>query len=204
MNNQTSIKAIIFDCGGVFFRNDNMIDLARMLAKKYQADVAELNQLLTTGWADVRLVNTTNDRRFFQTIAEKLNISATQVFEDFLNMPEFFPKTAKILKSLHAQKFQTAMLSNHMATWHQGLLNKYRLTQFFNPIVTSYNTGLAKPDPKIYRELLRQLQTPAENCLFIDDLAKNLSPAEALKIHTIKFTTPENLKVELIKFGIKV
>ena len=50
--------------------------------------------------------------------------------------------------------------------------------------VVSAIQRMAKPDTKIYAEVLRQIGTPAEECLFIDDSSANCKAAETLDIQT--------------------
>ena len=55
----------------------------------------------------------------------------------------------------------------------------------------SYKVGARKPDQEIYRRALNALQTPAEQCFFIDDLADNVAAARAAGINAVQFV-PEN------------
>jgi putative hydrolase of the HAD superfamily len=58
----------------------------------------------------------------------------------------------------------------------------------WDAIVLSEQVGVRKPDPAIYLHTLDSLQLPAEDCVFVDDHAVNLPPAEALGIRTIHHT----------------
>jgi FMN phosphatase YigB (HAD superfamily) len=58
-----------------------------------------------------------------------------------------------------------------------------------------------KPDAAIYRHLLKELGTRAEETLFIDDRAVNIEAAEALGIKGLVFTTVEQLRADLIAQG---
>ena len=73
-------------------------------------------------------------------------------------------------------------------------MTRWDLWSLFDPIVTSYGEGVAKPDPEIYQRLLQKLDVPAEQCLFIDDIERNLLPAQQLGMKTILFTSDLNLE----------
>lgn len=64
-----------------------------------------------------------------------------------------------------------------------------RLTEFgvidlFDYVINSARVGLAKPDPRIYRLALTKADTSPEQCLFVDDKARNIEPAAALGMKT--------------------
>ena len=54
----------------------------------------------------------------------------------------------------------------------------------FDRVFLSYEMQLAKPDPKIFTEVLRQAGIAAHETLFIDDNADNIAAAAALGIAT--------------------
>lgn len=55
----------------------------------------------------------------------------------------------------------------------------------------SYQMGLRKPDPQIYRRVLDELGAEGDDCLFLDDLPENVEAARAAGIHAYHFI-PEN------------
>jgi FMN phosphatase YigB (HAD superfamily) len=61
----------------------------------------------------------------------------------------------------------------HLDTGHQRPV----FGGVFQGIFLSFELGLRKPEPAIYREVRRQIGLPAERLLFIDDLQENLHPA---------------------------
>ena len=54
-----------------------------------------------------------------------------------------------------------------------------------------------KPDPAIYRLLLDRYSLNPEECVFLDDIQKNLDAAKAFGIHTILFRSMEQAREEL-------
>jgi len=55
----------------------------------------------------------------------------------------------------------------------------------------SYQMGVRKPHPEIYRHALNQLGVDGAHCFFIDDLPENIEAARTLGIHAHQFL-PEN------------
>jgi FMN phosphatase YigB (HAD superfamily) len=61
---------------------------------------------------------------------------------------------------------------------------------------------MAKPDPAIYRHVLKELGTQPEETLFLDDKLVNVEAAEALGIKAIQFSTVDRLRADLIGAGL--
>jgi epoxide hydrolase-like predicted phosphatase len=72
---------------------------------------------------------------------------------------------------------KTALLSN---SW--GNRESYEFEHFdalFDAVVISGEVGLRKPDPEIYALAARDVGVPAEQCVFVDDIAANVRGAVA-------------------------
>src|ERR1700733_13609081 len=61
----------------------------------------------------------------------------------------------------------------------------------------SCRVGLAKPDPAVYEAVLADLGATPQSVLFIDDRAENVLAATALGLHTVRFTSAEELPGQL-------
>nr|WP_308358222.1 HAD-IA family hydrolase [Streptomyces sp. NEAU-Y11] len=68
----------------------------------------------------------------------------------------------------------------------------------FDAVVLSERAGVRKPSPAIYQLALDALGLTGAECVFVDDHAHNLPPAEALGIRTLHHTTdPESTAAQL-------
>jgi len=72
----------------------------------------------------------------------------------------------------------------------------------FDVLVWSYQLGIVKPDPAIYRHTLSELGTRPDETLFIDDKRPNVEAAWALGIQAIEYSSVEDLREELIAAGL--
>ena len=63
--------------------------------------------------------------------------------------------------------------------------------------VWSCRAHLIKPDPEIYRLLLREYGLEAEECVFIDDMPANIEAAKRLGMKGIIFRDPDQLAADL-------
>lgn len=194
----TSIQAIIFDFGGVLSTHDNLETIGRLLAKKHHVDARTVDEITLRGWLKAR-VNPHHDRVFWTELAQALSISPKSLQREYLRFPKRVPEVIRFARQLKRRGYRLAMLSNQIMSWHQLLMKRWRLTDLFETVVTSYASGIAKPDTAIYKMTLKHLKLPAEACIYIDDREANLRPAEALGMRTILATTPAKLVRDLQK-----
>ncbi|MBI3630146.1 MAG: HAD-IA family hydrolase [Candidatus Rokubacteria bacterium] len=61
----------------------------------------------------------------------------------------------------------------------------------FDAFIESAVVGLRKPDPRIYELVCRELRVERPRAAFLDDIGRNLKPARALGMATIKVNDPD-------------
>ncbi|MBQ0022018.1 MAG: HAD family phosphatase [Prevotellaceae bacterium] len=99
-------------------------------------------------------------------------------------------KKLEVVKQLH-EKYNTYMLSNtNEAHWEYIYNNSFPthkpdLSLYFNKVFLSQEMHLAKPNPQIYKEMLKAIDATPSECLFIDDASANTIAAENLGIKTL-------------------
>jgi len=101
------------------------------------------------------------------------------------------------------QHYRLAALATISREWLDYKREKHNLDSYFEVTVSSGYSGLAKPDPNIYRMVLEKLNVKPEECLFIDDSRRTLPPAEKLGMKTMLFSGQSDLEKNLKELGIK-
>jgi putative hydrolase of the HAD superfamily len=96
---------------------------------------------------------------------------------------------------------KTAVLSNMGDSVHASIMQAFAWLKDFDALVWSYELGYAKPDARIYEEVLRRLDVRAEEMLFLDDKAVNVDVARALGIEGLVYSTMEKLGADLAARG---
>lgn len=105
-------------------------------------------------------------------------------------------------QQLKKRGFLTAILSNMGDNVLANIEREFDWLSQFDVLVWSYQLLMAKPDPAIYRYVLKQLGTLSDETLFIDDKAVNIDAANALGMTGLLFTTVEQLRADLIAQGL--
>jgi putative hydrolase of the HAD superfamily len=96
----------------------------------------------------------------------------------------------------------TAILSNLGDTVHANIEREFAWLSRFNVLVWSYELRIAKPDPAIYRHVLKELCVRPEEALFVDDKQVNIDAARALGMKGSVFTNVAQLRADLISQGL--
>jgi putative hydrolase of the HAD superfamily len=100
-------------------------------------------------------------------------------------------------RALHERGVRFAMLTNNVREWEPLWRTKLPVDDIFETVVDSGFVGLRKPDRAIYAIVLERLGLPAEECVFVDDLAVNIEAARALGFAVVHFRETEQAIAEL-------
>lgn len=106
----------------------------------------------------------------------------------------YIPETLQMQQELQSKGIENCILSNALPI----LADSNKATKNMNPkhIFCSFDLGLLKPDPQIYKEVKNKLGCKFEELIFIDDKPQNTAAAAQLGIHAITFN-PQTLKKEI-------
>jgi epoxide hydrolase-like predicted phosphatase len=98
-----------------------------------------------------------------------------------------------VVRRVKTAGYKTALLSN---SW--GLdYPREGWEELFDVTVISGEVGLRKPEPEIYELCARQLGVPPSACVFVDDLAPNVTGAAAVGMVGVLHRTYDETVAEL-------
>lgn len=98
-----------------------------------------------------------------------------------------------LIDSIRERGYRVLFLSNmseHVMGSNPGA---YDFVSHMDGGVWSCHVKLIKPDPEIYRTLLKEYGLAAEECLFIDDTPVNIAAAKRLGMKAILYRDPDQL-----------
>jgi putative hydrolase of the HAD superfamily len=197
------IKTIIFDLGGVLIDVDMNRCFHNIKALGVDVDSltktsSESNVPVSTVCEGVTISGALHEYQIgkiptdkFITMIQQISTPGTtrqQVLDAWNSCLLTLPKyKLDFVKQLRNEGYATYLLSNtNDAHWKYILETSFPepAENYFDKLFLSQEMGMAKPNPEIYAEVLRQISTPADECLFIDDSSANCKAAETLGIHT--------------------
>ena len=205
MNNINPMKkTIVFDLGGV------LIDWnPRHLYEKIFSDLDEMEYFLKEVCSPDWNSHMDVDKSFLDGIDElvpKFPQYEEQIRAYYSRWEEMivgeFPGTVKILRELKEAGFPLAALSNWSSETFPRVKDQYESLSWFNPLVISGLIGYKKPDPEPFQILLHELILNAGDCIFIDDMEDNIQEARRQGFEAIQFSSPEQLRADLVDLGL--
>ena len=200
-----AIRGVIFDYGMVLTGPP----IAEAHAEMVRISGLPVDEFERLYWLDRRAYDEgkLSGVTFWENFAEKSGIAFTQEQLAELNRQDARmwttsdPAMLAWQQKLKAHGIRTAILSNMGDSVLENIEREFAWIHGFDKLVWSFQLGLAKPDPEIYRHALEELGTAAEETLFIDDRQVNIDAARALGIKAVEYATIEGLRAELVAQG---
>ena len=146
---------------------------------------------------------TQTDEADFFTLADKIlprhvqDLTAEEYMNDWLN------KNIKLNQELIDRI--PDLPATYLATNQDRYRGEYIETLYAPHVVDSfisYKMGVSKPSLDYFHHILRELKTPPENCVFIDDREDNILAARSVGIRGILFQDNLSLFDELGAMGL--
>ncbi len=194
-----TIKAIIFDLGGVLLRTADFSPRDQ-LANELGMSRHELEDFIFGGESGDRAQKgeiTVSEH--WETLRNRINCSPEQfqaLLAQFFAQDELDQELVSYVRKLH-KSYKTALLSNAWDDLRQVIAEKWHFEDAFDHIIISAEVKLAKPDPRIFELALGQLGVAAGEAIFVDDFLHNVEAANALGMHGVQFRTALQMRLEL-------
>ncbi|MFX1388774.1 MAG: HAD family hydrolase [Promethearchaeota archaeon] len=200
------IKNIIFDLGNVILSFKPKKFLLRYTTdedyiEEFYSKVIKSDIWLNLDYGRISLNNA--KKEFLERFPEDSKFIITF----FNNWKEIFTpiqSNIKILHDLKSNGYKVYFLSNFIDEGFEFIRNQYEFFSFFNGGIISCDEEVVKPEIEIYLKLINKYNLIPEESIFIDDLPKNLSPAQKLKMKTILYSANTDLRTELRKFKVSI
>ncbi|MCK5624284.1 HAD family phosphatase [Candidatus Pacearchaeota archaeon] len=190
-------KAIIFDYGGVLCTPGKIDSFCKSYALELNKDPEEFMKLAEENRSKAQ-VNEIDSKVFWEKCAEFLAVDSETFRSKLIDSFNFKLEVLEFAKKLK-DNYKLALVSNHLEDWFKEINEKHNLGEIFDVIVTSYDFKVAKPNIEIFKEVVQQLDVEPKECIYIDDLEENVSPAKELGMKMILFKNLNQLKEELNK-----
>jgi 2-haloacid dehalogenase len=200
------IEAVIFDFGGV------LVDWnPEHLYRKLIPDAAERQHFLTEICSPAWNFEQDRGRKWEDAIAQKVaeypqHAPLIRAYRE--RWPEMCGGEIEAGVALHRRLKSAGVPLYGLTNWAADTFElgerMFPILRDFNYVAVSGRLGMVKPDPEIYRHLLEICNLPAQSCLFIDDVAKNVEGARAVGLHAVQFTDPDAVTTQLRNLGLPI
>jgi putative hydrolase of the HAD superfamily len=194
-----SIRAVIFDIGGVLLRTD---DTSGRDAWEQRLGLAtgELERLVFgSAISQQAALGLVSEDAVWAHMATTFGLNAAQqqaLEHDFWSGEQLDTTLVQYLRALRP-RYRTAFLSNAWSGAREVHTHRYKIADAVDVMVLSCEVGLAKPDPRIYRLTAERLGVPPEAAVFVDDIERNVIAAREVGMRGVQFVSAEQTVADL-------
>jgi len=196
-----AVDAVVLDLGNVLVFHDDQV-LWQALAGLGGKKPEEVREKLGGLWDPCNRGHLAGDelrRAVCATAGIELEADA---FRDLWNCHfRFHDEVLPLVESLIG-RVKVLLLSNTNATHLDWIRARLPLLDRFDGLVLSYQVGVAKPDPAIFRRALEMAGTSAERTAFFDDVEAYVKAASALGLRGHVFTDAAAFRRQLAGLGL--
>jgi len=193
------IKTVIFDLGGVLVRTEDKGPRAA-LAAKFEMSYEDLSALVygcESAEMATRGQKTAEEHK--ETVLFDLGLPSgtfPAFGKEFWAGDSLDRHLVDFIVGLKGE-YKTALLSNAWDDLREMLINQWKIDGIFDEIFISAEIGEAKPDPEIFKIVIRSLGQDPSDLIFIDDFPENIIAAREAGMNAIQFMSREQALGEL-------
>lgn len=130
-------------------------------------------------------------------LPERLRASCVRFFEEWYTRTPYVDGIEETVAALKERGYKLYLLSNAPDYFYENI-SHYRVFDLFDGFVVSGCEKVVKPDRRIYEIVLERFGLRAEECVFFDDLEKNVEGAKAVGIEAYRFEGDVRLIKDLL------
>ncbi len=200
----TSVEAVIFDLGRVLVGVDVQRGLFERLVDMAGADAESVLLRLHADEVFRRFnAGVTTPREFYAEVGERVDLDLS--FETFATSwcEIFFPLEGmrELLQDVQA-RVSVGLLSDTDPLHWFAIRQAYPWINRIEKPTLSFEIGVTKPDLRAFAAAVNNVGMPAERCLFVDDLTRNVEGARSAGLQAERFTGCEALRTSLRRYDI--
>ena len=203
--NDKKIQTIIFDLGGVVF-TDGTSETIAFLCQKYNLPYEKVDEFFNGQWGSFYRTGKIDIYSFWNRIRSEFHInenvdSLANTWHSFYMLQD---DVFQIINELKTKKYELLFLSDNVKERVNYLQKRYHFLNWFDDGIFSFTVGMRKTDYRIFELILKKTNTPARNCIYIDNVEKFNQIARTLNFNTILFKDGYLLKESFKTFGITI
>jgi epoxide hydrolase-like predicted phosphatase len=194
-----TIRAIIFDLGGVLLRTTDFEPRERLAASLHM-NRQQLEQFIFGGESGDRAQRgEISAQQHWENLRRQIKYSPeefSRLVSDFFSKDEIDEALIDYVRGLR-KTYKTALLSNAWDDLRQVITEKWHFEDAFDTMIISAEECVAKPDLRIFQLALDRLGVTADQAIFVDDMDRNVEGALQAGLHAIQFQTPQQLRIDI-------
>ena len=200
-----AIKTIVLDFGNVVAFFDHRLTTNR-LAAYAGVSADELHTLLFTGeLAEDYERGRVTSADFLRRVREIARLACSDEFFERAWADIFWPNQDMISRLPALKRGRRLLLASNTNELHtrQFCRQFEEALAHFEGLIFSHEIGARKPEAAFYERCEQFTGCQPDECLFVDDLAANVTGARACGWNAIVFRGMQDLQIQVAEFGIR-
>ena len=192
------IDTVVFDIGNVLMKFDYLPFVKKLLGDAEAVEKVNKAIFLSHLWDELDRGRDTDE--IFQKMIEEEPGYEDQIRLTFDSVGECMEReeyAVPWIRDLKKRGYRVLYLSNYSPHTMEANIDVLNFVPFMDGGIFSCDVKRIKPDPEIFRILIRKYSLDPENCIFIDDNKDNVDTALSLGMHAIHFIDYDSAKSEL-------
>jgi len=189
------VKAVVFDLFGVLVTDalEGIVNDLRASDKVKAEHIVKLVNAASKG-----LIETEASR---SAVAKTLGVTIEE-YKHTIKSGEVKNKELLDFTKRLRPRYKTGLLTNILQGGLAVRFTNDELTLYFDVVVASCDIGFAKPEPQAYEITADRLGVGLGECILVDDREDYCSGAKAVGMHAIQYRSYEQLKTDLLVYGV--
>jgi putative hydrolase of the HAD superfamily len=201
------IRGLVFDFGGVIvnmrwdtarqLEEDHALERNTLLRTLYDADDW---RAVEVGEGDIEAWRLAAHRRLEEAAGRGLPPLHQQWRDSWHPIME----NLALIRALRPP-YKAAILSNADISLEERMRDGMGIHHMFDTVISSAAVGMAKPDRRIYELAAERLGLRLDECVFIDDLERNVTAAREVGMAAVHFRVHQgdDLAAQLAELGVR-
>lgn len=194
-----TIRAIIFDFGGVLVRTEDQAGRLRAAARLGVSPQELYAAVFDSPAAAQATLGRVPAEAVWAHVQERFGLDADELARlraDFWAGDRLDETLVAFMRSLRPA-FKIGILSNAWSDGRHIIAERFGLAHAVDDIVVSAEVGIAKPDARIFRLAAARLGVEPDQAIFVDDFPANIEGARAVGMYAVHFKHPDQAMAEV-------
>jgi len=195
------IRAVVFDIGGVLEITPDL-GVDRRWESRLGLPAGEIDERMADIWTAGALGTITLDDVHL-ALRDRLGLDEQQLAAFMADVWREYVGTANTELIQYARglrpRYRTGILSNSFVGAREREQALYGFEDLVDEIVYSHESGMAKPDPRIYALVCERLGARPAETVFLDDVERCVAGARDVGIHAVRYRDNAHAIAEIEK-----
>src|SRR4030042_3043639 len=203
------IKAVIYDLDDLMVNSHGLhVEASEKVFQKFGVSQEKLPENIKAGFIGMRVSEILKELIKIY----KLKINYQKVYKErekvFLDLVreklEPMPGLFKSLEIISKSGYKIAIASSGTKIYIDIVLNKFKITDYFDVIITGDDVKSGKPNPETYQVAVKKLGVKPQVTIVLEDATVGIEAAKAAGCICIAVKNPYTPKQNLLKADIKL